>query len=54
MRILLTGIPSYLQRTIGQVLGTTVVHRPYFEETSTKKDLISQVRRIANTGKVTN
>ncbi|WP_426128973.1 polysaccharide pyruvyl transferase family protein [Pararhizobium sp. PWRC1-1] len=50
MRILLTGIPSYLQRTIGQVLGTTVVHRPYFEETSTKKDLISQVRRIANTG----
>ncbi|URK86611.1 polysaccharide pyruvyl transferase family protein [Rhizobium sp. RCAM05350] len=50
MRILLTGIPSYLQRTIGQVSGTTVVHRPYFEETSTKKDLISQVRRIANTG----
>lgn len=50
MRILLTGIPSYLQRTIAQVSGTTVVHRPYFDETSTKKDLISQVRRIANTG----
>jgi len=50
MRILLTGIPSYLQRTIGHVSGTTVVHRPYFEQTSTKKDLISQVRRIANTG----
>ncbi len=50
MRILLTGIPSYLQRTIAQVSGTTVVHRPYFDEASTKKDLISQVRRIANTG----
>lgn len=50
MRILLTGIPSYLQRTIAQVSGTTVVHRPYFDEASTKKDLISQIRRIANTG----
>ncbi len=32
MRILLTGIPSYLQRTIADVSGTTVIHRPYFDE----------------------
>ncbi|MDF1635346.1 polysaccharide pyruvyl transferase family protein [Mycoplana sp. MJR14] len=50
MRILLTGIPSYLQRTIADVSGTTVIHRPYFDQTRTRKDLISQVRRIANTG----
>ena len=50
MRILLTGIPSYLQRTIAEVSGTTVVHRPYFDGVMTKKDLMSQVRRIANTG----
>ncbi|WP_105436838.1 polysaccharide pyruvyl transferase family protein [Neorhizobium sp. T25_13] len=50
MRILLTGIPSYLQRTIADVSGTTVIHRPYFDETRTKKDLIAQVRKIANTG----
>lgn len=50
MRILLTGIPSYLQRTIAGVSGTTVMHRPSFDETRTKKDLLSQVRRIANTG----
>jgi hypothetical protein len=50
MRILLTGIPSYLQRTIADVSGTTVIHRPYFDEIRTKKDLLSQVRKIANTG----
>ncbi|WP_028745182.1 polysaccharide pyruvyl transferase family protein [Rhizobium mesoamericanum] len=50
MRILLTGIPSYLQRTIAEVSGTTVIHRPYFDETRTRKDLLSQVRKIANTG----
>ncbi len=50
MRILLTGIPSYLQRTIADVSGTTVVHRPYFDGATTKEDLMSQVRRIANTG----
>ena len=50
MRILLTGIPSYLQRTIGSVAGMTVHHRPYFDEVTAKKDFLSQVRRIANTG----
>ncbi|MCR4266041.1 polysaccharide pyruvyl transferase family protein [Nitratireductor sp. ZSWI3] len=50
MRVLLTGIPSYLQRTVAGVSGAQVRHRPYFEEVRTKKDLIDQVRKIANTG----
>ena len=50
MRILLTGIPSYLQRTVAGVSGTQVRHRPYFDDISTKSELIEQVRKIANTG----
>jgi hypothetical protein len=50
MRILLTGIPSYLQRTVASVSGADVRHRPYFDDVRTKKDLIEQVRKIANTG----
>ncbi|MDW9980920.1 polysaccharide pyruvyl transferase family protein [Sinorhizobium meliloti] len=50
MRILLTGIPSYLQRTVSGVSGAEVRHRPYFDEVRTKKELIEQVKKIANTG----
>jgi hypothetical protein len=50
MRILVTGIPSYLMRTVESVSGATVKHRPYFENVSTKKDIIDQVKKIANTG----
>ena len=50
MRILLTGIPSYLQRTVASVSGTEVRHRPYFDDIRTKAELIEQVRKIANTG----
>jgi Polysaccharide pyruvyl transferase len=50
MRILLTGIPSYLQRTVASVSGAEVRHRPYFDEIRTKCELIEQVRKIANTG----
>lgn len=50
MRILLTGIPSYLQRTVAGVTGATVRHRPYFDDIRSKKDVIDQVKKIANTG----
>ena len=50
MRILLTGIPSYLQRTVASVSGTEVRHRPYFDDIRTKAELIAQVGKIANTG----
>jgi hypothetical protein len=50
MRIMVTGIPSYLMRTVDSVSGAVVKHRPYFEDVRTKKDLIDQVRKIANTG----
>ncbi|MBA8903965.1 polysaccharide pyruvyl transferase family protein [Phyllobacterium sp. P30BS-XVII] len=50
MRIMITGIPSYLMRTVDSVSGATVKHRPYFENIRTKKDVIDQVKRIANTG----
>jgi hypothetical protein len=50
MRILLTGIPSYLQRTVSGVSGATVRHRPYFDDILTKKNVIDQVKKIANTG----
>lgn len=50
MRILLTGIPSYLQRTVSRVSGATVHHKPYFDDIRSKKELIDQVKKIANTG----
>ncbi|CAM5216683.1 polysaccharide pyruvyl transferase [Bosea thiooxidans] len=50
MRIMVTGIPSYLMRTVESVSGATVRHRPYFEAVRTKNDLIAQVKKIANTG----
>lgn len=50
MRVLITGIPSYLTRTVESVSGAVVKHRPYFEDVRTKKDLIDQVKKIANTG----
>jgi hypothetical protein len=50
MRVMVTGIPSYLMRTVESVSGATVKHRPYFEPVRTKKDLIDQVKKIANTG----
>lgn len=49
MRILLTGIPSYLQRTVARVSGATVHHKPYFDDIRSKKDLVDQVKKIANT-----
>lgn len=50
MRIMITGIPSYLMRTVESVSGASVKHRPYFEPIRTKKDVIDQVKKIANTG----
>lgn len=50
MRILLTGIPSYLQRTVASASGATVRHKPYFDDIRSKKDVIDQVKKIANTG----
>ena len=50
MRIMITGIPSYLMRTVDSVSGAAVKHRPYFENVRTKKDVIDQVKKIANTG----
>jgi len=50
MRILLTGIPSYLQRTVAGATGATVRHRPYFDDIRSRKDVIDQVKKIANTG----
>jgi hypothetical protein len=50
MRVVLTGIPSYLVRTVENVSGTTVKHKPYFSDVRTKADLIAHVKQIANTG----
>jgi polysaccharide pyruvyl transferase WcaK-like protein len=50
MRVVVTGIPSYLIRTVEKVLGTTVKHKPYFSDVRTKTDLIKHVKQIANTG----
>jgi len=50
MRIMITGIPSYLMRTVESATGASVKHRPYFEPIRTKRDVIDQVTKIANTG----
>ncbi len=50
MRVLLTGIPSYLVRTVARASGAAVVHKPYFEDIRTKQDVTEQVKKIANTG----
>lgn len=50
MRVIVTGIPSYLLRTVEKVSGTAVKHKPYFNDIKTKTDLISNVKKIANTG----
>lgn len=50
MRVVVTGIPSYLIRTVEKVSGTSVKHKPYFSDVRTKTDLINHVKQIANTG----
>jgi hypothetical protein len=50
MRVLVTGIPSYLTRTVESASGVVVKHRPFFEDIRTKQDLIRQAKIIANTG----
>lgn len=50
MRVLLTGIPSYLQRAVSEISGTQVRYRPCFEDVRTRKDLIGEVKKISNTG----
>jgi len=50
MRIMVSGIPSYLMRIVDSCSGTNIKYRPYFEPIRTKKDVITQVNRIANTG----
>jgi len=50
MRIMISGIPSYLMRTVKSVSGASIKYRPYFEPVRTKKDVIDQVKKIANTG----
>jgi hypothetical protein len=46
---MITGIPSYLMRTVESVSGRAS-SIALFEPIRTKKDVIDQVKKIANTG----
>jgi hypothetical protein len=50
MRVLLTGIPSYLMRTVESASGAFVKHRPFFDDIKTKQEVVDQIKKIANTG----